>query len=282
MNALDILLHLDSYPDPSPTDAIGQGVAFGASLDGIVTALAIHVEIRVPRNPVAEYLINVSKLAGAEEGKSLETCQRLLADFSTQAKAAGMPGNGLVERANLNMVGEHVALRARTRDLCLVPIVEPLDDQRAVAEAVIFGSGRPAVVFWPALAALPTRGLGTVVLAWDGSRTAARAMADALPVLRKAKKVLVFTAVNEKPAAAHGAGADAVRYLGGRGVAAVAEEADSKHQSIGRTLDAYVRDAGADLLVMGAYGHSKMREFILGGATGHVLSNPKVPVLLSH
>ncbi|MDP3739255.1 MAG: universal stress protein [Hyphomonadaceae bacterium] len=282
MQRPDILLHLDSYPEPTSMEAIDQAVAFGASLDGVLTALAVHIDIRVPRNKVAEYLVGLSRLADEEEGKSLRSCQQLLAHFVTRAKEAGMPVDTLLERANLYLVGEHVAQRARTRDLCIVPVIDRLDGQRSVAEAVIFDSGRPAIVFSPGVADLPKTGLNTVVLAWDGSRCAARAMADAMPVLTKARKVVVFTAVNEKPTAVSGLGEEAVRYLKRHGVAAVAEQRDAERQPIGEVLDRIVVDVGAGMLVMGAYGRSKLREFILGGATEHVLSSPKVPLLLSH
>lgn len=282
MQRPDILLHLDSYPEETSTAAIDQAVAFGASLNGLVTALAVHIDIRVPRNKVADYLVGLSRLEAEEEGKSLQACKRVLAHFSARAKEFSMPGDTLLERANLYLVGEHVAQRARTRDLCMVPVAGRLDGQRSVAEAVIFDSGRPTVVFWPGVANLPQAGLNTVVLAWDGSRCAARAMADAMPVLLKAKKVLVFTALREKPEAVAGLGADAVRHLQAHGVAAVAEQKDADRQPIGRVLDDYVRDVDADMLVMGAYGRSRMREFILGGATEHVLNDPKVPLFLSH
>lgn len=282
MQRPDILLHLDSYPEPTSIEAIDQAIAFGASLNGVVTALAVHIDIRVPRNKVAEYLVGLSRMADEEEGKSLNACRRLLAHFAERAKEAGMPGDTLLDRANLYLVGEHVAQRARTRDLCLVPVIDRLDGQRSVAEAVIFDSGRPTVVFSPGVADLPKSGLNTVVLAWDGSRCAARAMADAMPVLLNARKVVVFTAVKEKPSAVSGLGEDAVRYLKAHGVAAVAEQRDAERQSIGDVLDRFVVDVGAGMLVMGAYGRSKLREFILGGATEHVLNSPKVPLLLSH
>src|SRR5690606_35811509 len=132
---------------------------------------------------------------------------------------------------------------------------------------VVFGSGRPTLVFRPAGAPLPEQGLGTVVLAWDGSRSAARVMADALPLLAKAREVRVLTVVNEKPEARSGLGADVVRHLQAHGVTALAEEVDAARQSIGKVLEVYASQHGADLLVMGAYGRSRVREFILGGAT---------------
>ena len=92
----------------------------------------------------------------------------------------------------------------------------------------------------------------------------------------------VLTVVNEKVAAATGLGADAVRHLRAHGVNAVAEEVDARGRRIGDVMDEYVVSQRAGLLVMGAYGRSRVREFILGGATEHVLNDPKVAILLSH
>jgi nucleotide-binding universal stress UspA family protein len=282
MHRPDILLHLDTYPEPTSNEAIDQAIAFCANLNGALTALAVQIDIRVPKNPLAEYLVGISRLADTEEGKSLKTAQSLLSRFTMRANEAGVPNATLLERANLYLIGEHVAKRARTRDLCMIPVVDRLDGQRSVAEAVVFDSGRPVLVFSPGTADLPKAGLHTVVLAWDGSRCAARAMADAMPVLERAREVIVLTALNDKPSAVSGIGEEAVRYLKARGIAASAQQRELEDRGIGHLLDHFVMEVGAGLLVMGAYGRSKMREFILGGATEHVLSHTKVPLLLSH
>jgi nucleotide-binding universal stress UspA family protein len=281
MRRPDILLHLDTYPEPTSIEAMDQAISFAGGIEGTLTALAVQIDICVPRNRIADYLIGLSRLWEEEQNKSLLTGKRLLEYFSARAKDAGVLGDVLMDRANLYLVGEHVALRARTRDLCIVPIIDRRDGQRSVAEAVIFGSARPTLVFWPGVVDLPASA-GVVIVAWDASRSAARAMADAMPVLARAKKVVVFTALNEKPAAVSGIGADAIRHLAFHGVKAEAEERDVHGMPIGNAIEEILAETRADLLVMGAYGHSKMREVILGGATEHVLSRPKVPVLLSH
>jgi nucleotide-binding universal stress UspA family protein len=278
----DILLHIDSYPEPTPPEAIDQAIAFCKSIDSKLSGLAVQIDIRVPNNWLAEALVGISKLAEAEEARSRSACQVSLAIFEQKAKAAGVLGQTLIGKAELRLAGPYVARRARTRDLCLVAIVDRPDDQRTVAEDVIFESGRPALVFRPGAADLPVGGPKVVAIAWDGSRCAARAVADALPILAKAREVRVFTAVHEKPAAVSGLGAELLRHLRTCGIEASAQEVDARHKPIGAVLDTYLESSGADLLVMGAYGHSKMREFILGGATEHMLNHLRVPVFLSH
>lgn len=282
MPLYDILIQLDSYPEPTPPGAVEQAVRFTAGVGGVLSALAVEIDIRVRTNPIAEHLISLSRLAKDEEQKSRAACAALLEAFSAQAREAGVLGQALHGRADLYGVGDYVAEQARTRDLCLVPVLGRADGQRDVAEAVVFGSGRPVLLFRPATAALPDGPPGVVVLAWDGSRTAARALADALPVLQKAREVRVLTVVNEKPDAGPGLGAEVVRHLAAHRVHAVADEIDGAGRAVGQVIDDYAAACAADLLVMGAYGRSRAREFILGGATEHMLRGSIAPLLLSH
>ena len=147
---------------------------------------------------------------------------------------------------------------------------------------MIFASGRPVVIFRPNDARPAQKGLGTVLLAWDGSRSAAAAVAAALPALTAARKVIVLTVLNEKASARAGASQDLIRHLERHGVAAEPMEFDSAGARIGSVLDHVALRAEADLLVMGAFGTSRAREFVLGGATRSMLEAPPVPVLLAH
>jgi len=278
----DILLQLDTYPDATPAEAIDQAVRFAVIVGGVLSALAVEVDIRAPRNRLADYLIGLSRLAEEEEQKSRRFCKAALEAFTSKAGEAGVLGEAIHGIAGLYGVGEYVAERSRTRDLCIVPVVDSLDGQRSIVEAVAFGSGRPVLTFRPGVSDLPGGGLGVVVLAWDGTRTAARAMADAMPILLKAREVRVLTVTNEKASAGSGLGKEPVRHLVAHGVNAVVDEVDANGRRIGLVLEDYLSRHSPDLLVMGAYGRSRAREFILGGATEHMLQDPKTPLLLSH
>lgn len=282
MPVRDILLQIDTYPDATPTEALDQAVRFTAAVGGVLSALAVEVDIQAPKNPLADYLIGLSQMALEEEQKSRRFCAAALEAFASRAGEAGVLGEVIHGKADLYAVGAYVAERSRTRDLCIVPVVDQFDGQRSVVEAVVFGSGRPVLTFRPGVADLPVGGLGTIVLAWDGSRTAARAMADALPVMQTAREVRVLTVTNEKPSAHSGVGTEVARHLAAHGVNAVVEEVDAGGRRIGMVLEESLAEHRPDLLVMGAYGRSRAREFILGGATEHMLRNPKVPLLLSH
>lgn len=282
MSLRDVLVHIDSYPDPTSSEAIEQAVQFSAAMGGMLSALAVEVMIDGPKNRLADYVIGLSRLARTEEEKSRDFCVAALADFTDKATAAGVLGEAIQGKADLYTVGPYVARRARTRDLCLVPVADENDGQRSVIEAVVFGSGRPVLTYSPGTADLRATGSGEVVLAWDGTKTAARAMADALPLLEKARKVRVLTVTGEKTSTGTGLGKDAQRHLLARGINAVIDEVDAGGRSIGAVFEDYLERQNPDLFVMGAYGHSRAREFILGGATEHMLKHPRVPLMLSH
>ncbi|MEW6019839.1 MAG: universal stress protein [Pseudomonadota bacterium] len=278
----DILLHIDSYPEATPPEAIDQAVRFAGAVGARLTALAVQVDLQAPGNWLADRLINLRGVCAEQEAKSLAACQEALAVFEGCLAKYKVGGEGRLTRADLYLVGDHVALQARTRDLCLVPMMDRLDGQRGIAEAVVFGSGRPVLLYRPGIADLLGGGLSTAVLPWDGSRTAARALADALPVLLKARQVRVLTVMNDKPEARSGIADDVLRHLKAHGIDAVVDEVDGSRRKTGEVFADYAAQHKSDLFVMGAYGRSRVREFILGGATEHMLHDPKVPLLLSH
>lgn len=282
MSLRDVLVHVDTYPDPTSSESIEQAVQFTAAMGGVLSALAIEVMIEAPKNRLADYVIGLSQLARAEERKSRDFCVAALEDFTEKATVAGVLGEAIHGKSDLHSVGAQVARRARTRDLCLVPVANQNDGQRSVIEAVVFGSGRPVLTYRPGTADLQATGPGEVVLAWDGTKTAARAMADALPLLEKAQKVRVLTVTGEKTSTGSGLGKDAQRHLRAHGINAVIDEVDANGRSIGVVFEDYFERQKPDLIVMGAYGQSRAREFILGGATEHMLKSPRVPLMLSH
>ena len=119
-------------------------------------------------------------------------------------------------------------------------------------------------------------------MAWDFSRAAARAVADALPILELAKKVRIVTVTREKALDSKRSPEELAKNLARHGIDVVVDEVDSGGNPIGSVLESYIVSHKADLLVMGAFGHSRLREFVLGGATQSLLSKPPLPILFSH
>ncbi len=144
-------------------------------------------------------------------------------------------------------------------------------------ETVLLHSGRPGLV----APGEPGGAIGRkIALAWNGKMQAARALASSLPFLAKAETVAVLTAVEPHTS---GRPAEVVRYLSWHGIHAEAVEvAASGSGKVGQILLEQVAQIGADLLVMGAYGHSRLKEMILGGATREVLGHAPLPILMAH
>jgi nucleotide-binding universal stress UspA family protein len=175
-----------------------------------------------------------------------------------------------------------LAQYARFRDLTILPVPRQDSYDQWYAETVIFGSGRPTLVI-PYEWKKQTRfKLDTVVVAWDFSKTATRAVADAIPFLQRAGQVFVVTVTNEKEIDTQRSAAELARHLAHHRVEVAVDTVDAAGRDIGTVLQAHCASRNADMLVMGAYGHSRFREFVLGGATRSLLARPIGPILMSH
>ena len=276
----DILLVLITYPEATEASEIGEAVSFAGALDARISALACVVQVRAP----SQHLLSdafVAGLVNSERKKSADTAAELLAIFETSAKKAGVFQDSLTETCFTSDAPDLITRKARLRDLTIVPAISEGTNYRWFAESIVFGSGRPILL-------LPRRGhnrelaLDNVVIAWDGSRPAARAVADALPILERAKEVRIVTVVNEKELSSKSPAVELSRYLERRGIAAKSDCVDAAGRQIGEVFKSHLTSNQTDLLVMGAYGHSRVREFILGGATRSMLIKAPLPILLSH
>ncbi len=147
-------------------------------------------------------------------------------------------------------------------------------------ETVAMGCGRPALIV-PAYGKYPQLG-DRVLVAWNRTREAARAVHDALPILTRARTVQILEVNPPSGGEPHIAGADVALHLARHGVKAEVEAATVSDIDTAATILSRAADLGSDLLVMGAYGHSRLREFTLGGVTRHVLRHMTLPVLMSH
>ena len=147
-------------------------------------------------------------------------------------------------------------------------------------ESVLFGSGRP--VRDRALYHRESVKLDHVVCCWDGSATAARAIADAAPLLAKAKTVELLLVINGRENKSEEAGADMATHLARHNLNVTLKKITSIDIDVGDAILSYAADSAADFLVMGGYGHSRWREFLLGGATRQIVSSMTLPTLMSH
>lgn len=278
----DILLQLNSYPEPTPIAAVEQAIDFAEAMDARISALTFDIDIPRISNPMANMLLDIPGMVAAERQKSAANARDMIKQFESMATKRGLQHEQILESCMTSLLAEILTEHARLHDLTMIPIGEPAGYQEYVAECVIFGSGRPVIVFPETRRRSGSFSLDIVGVAWDFSRPAARAVADALPILQRAKTVRVVTITREKAIDTRHAGTDLVRHLACHGIEAVLEEEEAAGRRIGQALEDYATARDLDLLVMGAYGHSRMRDFILGGATKSIIANPPLPVLLSH
>ncbi|MGE5148048.1 MAG: universal stress protein [Candidatus Eiseniibacteriota bacterium] len=232
--------------------------------------------------------VYVPPYMAAELGSEIfETQKRVAAELATAAEATFKKAVAKVDvetewRRDDGYPGEVVAMHARYADLTVVGQNEPEGAANDVAETVLMDSGRPTLV-------VPYAGrferLGErVLVAWNASREAARAVSDALPFLTHAKSVTVMAVNPQSGPTAHGEvpGADISLFLARHGVKTEATQVFADDIDVGDMLLSRAADLGSDLLVMGAYGRSRLTELVLGGATRQILSEMTIPVLMSH
>ncbi|MET3665772.1 universal stress protein [Caulobacter sp. 1776] len=282
MTIKDILLHLDSYPEPTPDALVEQAIWWARYLRADVTALNVDIQIPVHSNRIADYLIGLTEMARGEEERSRAQGRAVLSLAADRALAANVALTPQTVRGGLYDLADLVVRAGRTHDLTIVPLTGKYDDQQSVARAVVFGSGRPSLILGQSAVDEAATGCGHAVIAWDGGACAARALGDALPLLTQAARVTVVIVADDKPSVGSDLSGDIVRHMRAHGVEPSVRTLSRQGRSAGAVIEAYVREAGADLLVMGAYGHSRAREFVLGGATEHILGAPPCAVLMAH
>lgn len=251
-----------------------------------LTALYVEPETQI----IPSYIrIDISdEVLEQQRQRARATAEEAKAEFLAAGESAGVP----VEWRGINDAGK-AKLHARYCDLAVTGQTDPEKATGSVydmAEELVMAAGRPVLM-------VPYAGtfehVGTrVLVAWDGTREASRAVHDALPLLTRAEQVIVYR-VNP-PDDPHIAAADITAHLVQHGVKAEAHDTVSKLPaaetaligarsiSIGDVLLSAAADFSVDLMVMGAYGHSRLRELVFGGTTRHILQHMTVPVLMSH
>jgi len=277
MGYKDLLVVLDSAPDTQRRIDVAAALAeqFAAHLVGLYP-------IPSPELPRRAGYADLAAL----EPIYHEWCQRALEQAEVVRKAfehqADLRGVESEWRVVVEGWEADPALHARYADLAILGQHDPENDETALSrpqpERITLASGRPILV-------VPYAGqfekIGRYVLvAWNGSREAARAVADAMPILASAEAVTVLMV--DPQAGVDLPGADIALHLARHGVKAQVERTVSADVPIAEVLLSRAADLGADLLVMGAYGHSRVRELLLGGATRSILASMTIPVLMSH
>ncbi|MDE0045931.1 MAG: universal stress protein [bacterium] len=269
----DILVHLSrDRRSPARLDA---AVGLAERHGGRVTGVYVHSRSASPGRGNLDAPADASRERNRQPGDPATEAQGEFADRMARTDVLHewrlLQGNPV----------EAVTTCARYADITVVGQTDS-DDEASITGLVdnlVLDAGGPVLV-WPYAGSFDTRA-ETVLLAWNGTREAKRALSDALPLLRQANNVIVFSIGTDD--GTHLPGADASAHLARHGV-----KADARHRPASPDIAAAdvllsaISDYGVDLLVMGAYGHHRLRELLLGGMTRDILRRMTVPVLMSH
>jgi nucleotide-binding universal stress UspA family protein len=254
--------------------AVSLGATFGAHLVGI----AFVYDPVIPDGSLGGIPVDVIEIQREENSRAAKAA---VERFDAGAKAAGISAETRILEATLGGGAALFGGIARRFDLAVVGQAqrEHGASEELMIEAALFESGRPLVV----VPYIQKNGLklDRVIVCWDGGRTAARAIADAMPFLKRAKAVDVLVVAEERKQEEITV-ANMIQHLARHGISASAKRTAKGDISIENVILSYAADSGADFLVMGGYGHSRLREFILGGVTRGILSSMTLPVLMSH
>ena len=218
--------------------------------------------------------------AQTEENEAL--AKAAIKRFSEASRLAGISAEPVTVSASMAGAGDQFARIARRFDLAVVGQADPEagggDD--VLAETTLFESGRPMIMV-PYIQKGPLK-LDNVMVCWDGSRQAARAIGDAMPLLAKSGRVEIVIVTNERGKQDEIEGADIATHLARHGLKVQVERTAVGDIDVADIILSHAADAGTDFIVMGGYGHSRLREFVLGGVTRSIFQSMTVPVLMSH
>lgn len=272
----DIVVNLSlGTQDPAGAYAISVAEKFEAHLAGI----AVSYEPVIPGTVMGGVPPDVIE---GQRAESTNRANEAIARFEQAAKRAGISMETRLITASVAGAADQIGRIARRFDLAIVgqPARKPSLPDQVVDEGVLFESGRP-VIFVPYVQTSGVQ-LDRIMVCWDGSRTAGRAVADAMPLLKKAKEVEIVI-VSSKPAKDDDLpGADLGQHLARHGLNIRVKRITSPDTDVASMILSHAADSSANMIVMGGYGHSRLREFVLGGVTRGLLESMTVPVLMSH
>jgi nucleotide-binding universal stress UspA family protein len=261
--------------DPAADYAISIAETFGAHATGVAFAWE-------PVIPASDMGAVPADFVEMQRAASEQAARAATAAFDRAADKAGLSAQSRVFESGVADAAQLFGSLARRFDLSVVGQAErnQSSPEVLIAEAALFDSGRPAIVV-PYIQKDPLK-LDTVAVCWDGTRAAARAIGDASALLERAKSVHIVIVSGERGKSDEVPGADIAQHLARHGIKVEVDRVAASGIDVANAILSYAADLSADLLVMGGYGHSRLREFVLGGVTRSILASMTVPVLMSH
>lgn len=274
----DILFHLSTGADPdfAAEYAVSVAEAFGAHLASVAFAYEPVLPATMMGGGLPVDFIEAQR-ASAEEAAT-----RAKAKLDEMGRLSGISVESRLISTSFAGAADLFSQMARRFDLSIVGQADPdkVGPQELIIEAALFQSGRPVLVV-PYIQRSGMK-LDRILVCWDRSRNAARAIADAMPFLELAKAIDVVVVATERLKSNELPGAEIAHHLARHGLNIDLKRIVTGGTDVASTILSYAADVSADFIVMGGYGHSRLREFILGGVTRAILSAMTAPTLMSH
>jgi nucleotide-binding universal stress UspA family protein len=272
----DLIVNLSTNVADNAT--VDYAVSLARAFDAHLAAVAFAYEII----PIAMLAEDASTgLFDELQRESEEAAKAAVAKFEEAARGSGVSVEARWMSASFAGMAELFGRIARRFDISVVRQAEPgmNTPDPLVIEAGLFDAGRPVLVV-PYIQRTGIK-LDRIMVCWDGSRSAARAAGDAMPFLKRAKAVEVVI-VGDRVKSNEIPGADIAHHLARHSVTVEVKEIIAADIDAANVLLSHASDSSADFMVMGGYGHSRLREFVLGGVTRSILATMTIPTLLSH
>lgn len=254
-------------------------VSVAGAFEAHLAAIAFVYEPVVPGSIFGGTVANIVQIARTQ---AVTAAQAAIDKFEQAARRSGLSAESRRLDTALDSAAGLFGRIARRYDMSIVaqPGPETAERETFLVEAALFESGRPVLIV-PYIQQAPLK-LNRAMVCWDGSRPAARAVADAIPLLERTKAVELVTVTRGPGNSNEIPGADIAHHLARHGLKVELKHLVASDIDVPNALLSHAADIGADFIVMGGYGHSRLREFVLGGATRGILSSMTVPVLMSH
>ena len=276
----DILVNLSVREGGKSTGDYAVSVA--SALEAHIAGIAYVYDVSIPMSELGYNPGGMKDVIDALRRDNEAAAKAALDRFAALAARAGVSAESRILSANFDNAGDQFSRTARRFDLAIVGQTETDGDavETIISESTLFGSGRPMIVV-PYIQKTPFK-LDRVMVCWDGSRPAARAIADAMPLLERAGKIEVVMITNERGKHDEIEGADVGQHLARHELKVEVNRITRDNLDVANVLLSHCANSDANFIVMGGYGHSRLREFVLGGVTRTVLHSMTVPALMSH
>lgn len=270
-------LSCEEGDEGKPSHALRYGLSLARQSSAHASIYALTPEMMVTH----AFVSNVAAGLVATENKRLhEVSKAALEQARQDAMAAGVPCSVEVLQRPYQRLADALASRIRVHDVTVLDAEqELLSLGRGILEEALFNGGRPLLIVPPGT---DTFRADKILVAWDGSAKATRAVHDALPFLKAAGQVEIVSISGEKDLSTSLPGADLAPHLIRHGVNCTVKELPAQDGDAGGTLRSQIGLFRADMLVMGGFVHSRWRQLVLGGVTQTMLKSCPVPLLLSY